>query len=631
MKRPIAFLLAMALCAPAMPVFAADTAASPADIDAAAYTYLMEHSSWTLDTDKDKVISESELAEATHVFLELTDVQDITWLKKLKKCYQLNLTGGTFTDFSVLADMPALSFLQMDNIPVTDLAFLDGLNLESCFLENMPQITEEMRAEKTKFPDLTLTAGTDAVLSYYPRGLAEVTLMIADNEIAQFFGTGITTRGNDGRVYGLKAGETTYSVSVGDKVIAEKKITVKEAPAAFDPALQDRQTGEFSMQQSYYYNPDPKTGNSGSAALIDGTLYTFRGSRITAAETGVKQYECVDLRSSGGKYISGDIVLKENGTVLVNGEKMIPEKCKEICKQYAIGESGKLYGLIPLETGFQLSTPVSDAAYFVPDCPGLYVTASGSVRHYSYNSTSAKIFIENTNIGAPAQSAASDQKYYLLDKSGTLYLLDFSKSPFEKSVVAKQVADVYWTDINTLEYKSLDGTVTLLEQVHYIMLGLNMHWGALNLDASSFYLHELQADGIEETAAVISYFIDRKHELRFRFLDDTPGLTHVKAGICSTYDAETKSGLLWFLREDGSIWYYDLQKKEWHDAVQPTAEHVAGDLNGDGVLTAADAVLLCRYLSCDAAALPNWHNADLDKNGILTASDLTLLKRLLMK
>ena len=65
-------------------------------------------------------------------------------------------------------------------------------------------------------------------------------------------------------------------------------------------------------------------------------------------------------------------------------------------------------------------------------------------------------------------------------------------------------------------------------------------------------------------------------------------------------------------------------------AAFPAAAAVSGDVNGDGAVTAADAVLLADWLTGKTGRLANWQNADMDGNGRLNAADLTLLKRLLV-
>ena len=54
---------------------------------------------------------------------------------------------------------------------------------------------------------------------------------------------------------------------------------------------------------------------------------------------------------------------------------------------------------------------------------------------------------------------------------------------------------------------------------------------------------------------------------------------------------------------------------------------VKGDVNNDGTLTVADAVLLQKYLLTYDVEIPMWRAADMDNNNRLNASDLTLLKR----
>lgn len=56
-----------------------------------------------------------------------------------------------------------------------------------------------------------------------------------------------------------------------------------------------------------------------------------------------------------------------------------------------------------------------------------------------------------------------------------------------------------------------------------------------------------------------------------------------------------------------------------------------GDVNQDGKVQVADAVLLARYLVADKTlSATQGKNADLDKNGVLNGFDLTLLKQLLL-
>ena len=58
-------------------------------------------------------------------------------------------------------------------------------------------------------------------------------------------------------------------------------------------------------------------------------------------------------------------------------------------------------------------------------------------------------------------------------------------------------------------------------------------------------------------------------------------------------------------------------------------EQVRGDVNADGKVSVADAVMLCRYLTGNGS-VTDWQAGDLNADSRLGADDLTLLKRLLL-
>lgn len=84
---------------------------------------------------------------------------------------------------------------------------------------------------------------------------------------------------------------------------------------------------------------------------------------------------------------------------------------------------------------------------------------------------------------------------------------------------------------------------------------------------------------------------------------------------------------------------YEAMRKLWaetmyenvYNKLQEKTGSQAGDINGDGSVSAADAVLLRQYLLTVTDMLSDWHTADLDENGRLNAADLTLLKRSLLR
>ena len=67
-------------------------------------------------------------------------------------------------------------------------------------------------------------------------------------------------------------------------------------------------------------------------------------------------------------------------------------------------------------------------------------------------------------------------------------------------------------------------------------------------------------------------------------------------------------------------------------AAEPPASIRTGDVDLDGAVSAADAVLLAEDLTCQTVLTPEQAgNADMNADGILNAGDLTLLKRSLIQ
>lgn len=99
-------------------------------------------------------------------------------------------------------------------------------------------------------------------------------------------------------------------------------------------------------------------------------------------------------------------------------------------------------------------------------------------------------------------------------------------------------------------------------------------------------------------------------------------------------------------RKLGTFWYTQLcdywngeadQPQNTHSSMDTTEPSVIpamllGDVNKDGSVSMADAVVMVKYLSCDAAAdTISAPQADMNTDGRITAEDLTLLKHKLMQ
>ncbi len=73
-------------------------------------------------------------------------------------------------------------------------------------------------------------------------------------------------------------------------------------------------------------------------------------------------------------------------------------------------------------------------------------------------------------------------------------------------------------------------------------------------------------------------------------------------------------------------YYHGSYDTEYANMIQS----MTGDINGDGICSPEDAAVLQKWLLHDRNTVENWLAGDLDANGMLNAADLTLLKRRLL-
>lgn len=632
MKRTLACCLALTLLSIPMQVFAAEEI-TPAEMDEAAYAYLLAHSSYTFDPDKDGVITEAELRAVGYMSLDLTDVQDISWMTKPENCIQISLEGGNLTDFSVLTDLPKLIALDLDNVPLTDISFIKDMQLESCRLENMEQITTQQRIDVMQWDDLTVVSGTEGRITMSPYGLVDTVITIADDNTAVFLGGAESSTQINPRVYGVSSGETTYTVSVDGTDYLTRKLAVTEAPQPYDPALHQTAITNYRVEQSKYYNLNPETLDAGTVALINGTLYSFSGSNVQIAETEVADYNFFYSRSYSGSYNYADIVLKTDGSMLVNGKQLLETPVSAIWDGYALTESGCIYAIVPKGDDFTAILITNNVERLVENCPMLYVSTSGLLMYYGYRLTgdgTIRAYANHTNAGVPVMAEAIGKRYYTVDVRHELYLLDLTDS-YDKKKIDSDVTDLYFTvdeSGSSLNYTKSDGTVTTITTLTYGSVYGTGYWPGMELEVGTFYIHEYQSQGVSEDDAVITYYIDCDRKVSLRFLDTYCALTNVESAICSTYDSAAQNSLLYFLREDGSIWQYNLDTQVWQEMT--VLKEVEGDINGDDIFSVSDVVCLQRWLLHDGTVPANWRAGDYNKDGKLTAVDLTMMKRALL-
>lgn len=640
MKKILSFTLALSMLLPCshLNAFADDTAV-PVDVDDAVYAQLLENK-WICDKNSDGIVTEEELNNATQLSVDLDGITDLSWVSKLTNCHYITFKNGALTDFSALKQMPILSNLEMESVPVTDITFIKDLHLEICRFKDMDQITTAQKMEVLTWSAPEIWAGTAGMITCTPRGLTDYSIKLENTDIAVFFNGESTSLDAYERIYGRTAGTTAYTVSLDGTDYFTGKLTVRENPGASDPGLHQTMIEQFENGRSNYYNPDPETGNSGLVTLVNGTLYSIRGSEVKAVETDAADYEYVYKRSYSKSYNYADMVLKTDGTLLVNGEPITDSKVKAMRGGYFLCENGNICSIVPDGTGFSVATVTTDSKGWVEDCSPFYVTKDGHMKYYRTDligEGKVRVSTGNTNIGEPVSSCSLGSVCYVVDGGRTLYEVSYSttlsKKKIDDDVVSVRVSD----NGSQVEYTKKDGTIVPIENTGAVSGYAERARKYLGVESGGFYIHEYQNRGVEENDAVFSYYIDPNRTMSLSFLGDYCGLTHVKGEIGSSYDTAQDQGYVYFLRTDGSIWKYNLDTKQWQEAVAGTVpvtepQQIKGDVNSDGAFNVSDVVTLQKWL----LAVPNTHLADgkagdFDANGQLDVFDLALMKRELVK
>lgn len=629
--------LSMAMSAGTFTAFAKDTPVA-AEVDEAVYAQLMKNK-WMCDSNSDGVITEAELNETTYLSIDLDEINDLSWVSKLSSCRYISFKNGSLTDFSALKQMPALRSMSMDNVPLTDISFMKELDLESCDLKNMDQITVAQRMDVLKWNAPDIWAGTADRITCAPRDLVDYSITLENSDIAVFMNGTNTAVNPYEHIYGLSAGTTAYTVSLDGQDYYTGELKIKETPGAYDPQLHNTAVANFETGYSYYYNPDSKNGNSGRVALVNGTLYSIRGSEVKIVETDAADYENVYKRTYSGSYNYADMVLKTDGTLLVNGESIMNTPVRAMRDGYILAENGSIYTIVPKGDGFITATVASDSKDWVEDCSPLYIDKNGQLKYYSCKLTGdgkVSVFNGNTNIGTPVSACRFGSVCYVVDGAHTLYELDFYSS-FTKTKLADNAVSVGISENHgRIEYVTTDGKTELISGTGASSDYLSSAGKELGIKAGTFYIHQYQDRGIEENDAVFGYYINSSRTMSLSFLGDYCGLTNVEGEICETYDTALDHGYVYFLRTDGSIWQYDLDAQQWQEATAGTApivvpEKVKGDVNADGSFNVSDVVLLQKWLlAVPDTELKDWKAADLCDDNVLDVFDLCIMKRELL-
>ena len=608
----------------------AEETVQPVNLDASLCELLLKENKYVLDSDSDGIISEEEAQNCRYLYLNLDDFTELNWLKAFPNLVTLGFRNGTITDFSVLKEIPKLRNLEFDTIPLTDISFLKDLNLETCRLREMKQISLEQRIAVLNWNDYKIQQGFAKDVGIQPLGLLDdysVEMTLDDSSIANFISSYHSGERNE--VYGVSAGKTSYHIFADEQEILSGKITVSELE--FDsPALAENPAEQIAVLNSEYYA-------NRTAVLIDGTLYGIKGSQVTAVQEHVKNYDHVDLKNDTGSYISGDIVLLEDGTLLVNDKEIAPsQKFIQAENGCVIDENHKIYVVYPKGEDFILKQLSGDFKAFPYKTNHYYVTQNGELMYYDLEYVSGTLKLTSSDTGIKNPISGYDDMF--VDENHVFWVckiypsLKVTKSG-ENAVeagryVIKSGGAVYG-------YLSEDGKVhQAVTDTEYELADKEQEQSDF-AKMGGFYIHEYttrEENPLLEQDAGVRWFLTYDNVLTLSFCDKQYAISDGLQAVCAEYDEELQKGYAYFLRTDGTLWQYCLETEEVQQITETsrTPEFLKGDANGDGIFSAQDIIQLQKWLKHDGTTLSNWKACDLNEDQILNIYDWILMKRLLL-
>lgn len=365
------------------------------------------------DQNGDNIKDETDLAQTQYLSLDLTDIDDISILKKAVSLKSLSLYYGKITDFSVLAEIPSLRGIYFTSVPVSDISFVEDLELQWLSL-NDTKVPDEEKLKYLMICDLTIPAGHLGSLDLSPRGMIDCEVKIRDSEIIAFGEYGVTdTMENGGIVCAKKPGVTEYDVIYDGKVVKTGKITVSETDT-FDPPLSEDIIKVKSIQPDWI-----KDKLSVCIITEDGTLYTFDGKEYEIVDRNVKEYD--SYSSSYGEPL---FVLHTDGTMTLDGKNVFDDATKvetmdcSYSTAYIITEERSLWYITYKNGSFTKKKISDDVATFDRSTE---IFSTSDTTYYQIISGSARSLGKH-DIKTLYQ--ASYRENYLLDSNGTLWLSD---------------------------------------------------------------------------------------------------------------------------------------------------------------------------------------------------------------
>jgi len=625
MKKLFSLFCTLALCSPCLAVY--DVKAEsvvPVNVDESVYAVFKNN---YFDRDSDGIITVEEVEQANGIRFNLDDVSDLSWMEMLKNCNFIDFEGGKAEDFSVLTKLPKLKYIYMESVQIDDISFIKDLSLVQCVLDDMDNISLEQRLDVVKWEDYTIEQGYTENIGIYPIGLFEnysTQITLSDNNALHILRDRSNNSGTVIETYASQPCSATYTVTIDGNEIHTGNIEV--TPIQYISPELNGITTNPKVYDSFYYGKY-------NVVVDNEILYGIKGDTYYKADVNVKSFSRTYEKNQSGEYVYIDLVLKNDGTLILNGIPVEDLKFESIQKGSAIATDGTLYEIYPDADGAATVKVGENCAEVV--YPGMYyLNSEGEIIWYDIKFSGGKPTAVHTATG---MMNAELVKYDLFLESETLWKCKTYPS-FSKTKVADNVEWVGYelTDRGYMDYvyRTTDGKCYMLwdgKEVEIIPT-TTIDNGELFHDDGSFYIHAYDSKFGDGGDLLIRWIITNDDVLTINLAGQHFAISDVKEVIGAEYVEEQDKGYAWFIRKDGSVWRYCFETQESvRMSEESIHETVSGDINADGTFTVSDVVMLQKWLiGASNASLSNWKNADLCRDGQLDVFDLCMMKRMLI-
>ena len=602
-----------------------------ADLPESVYQQLLEDD--YIDANKDGIITEEEYRSAKMLNLKLDGVESIDFLERLEDPKYLYFSGGNITDFSPLARFRNLETLQLGDMPqVTDISFAKDMDLLKFYISDMEQITDEQKIAVMKFHDADTSVGFSDLIGATPTGLFtydQVSLEISDTGIAGFD----NYKDNPVKicyadVYGKAAGTTEYRFKLKGKEIHKGRINVSETNAVVLPSAEGQAMPKIDSSNIY--------SEADRVVLKGGTLYKLADGRLIAIAENVADFDMDYTYNDNGDFISIETILYQDGTLEVNGEKLINTdslKFTKIGRGLGITDSGEAYSIRQENGKFRVDLIYKGFDRFLENSSLEFISDTGEVIQIELKK-SGSITTGYQAFPTGITDVVDSDGYFFIDKNKVLW--EINRHVGSEPSVRKRAEDVVYVGYRSYNDGKVYGCVHITSDGTAYSAGTTIKVILTETIPEAYrsagkFVYDFENLHTAEMARSYNYHVTNDNILCMEFNGKKAAVADVDSYIAARKSSDEKSVYAYFLKTDGTIWSYSFADDQFNN-LSETEAILKGDVNADGKFDVSDIVTFQKWLlNTQNTELKNWKAADLCEDSILDVFDLCLMRKYLIR